>query len=141
MEYLSRMDSDAHFPIVFFDGICGLCNRAADFILRHDRRGRLRLATLQSPAAQRLLCDKNLPPGLDSIVLLDGAKTYVRSAAALRIAALIGGAWSLFAIFWIVPRPIRDALYNWVARHRYQWFGRRAACRMPTPEERARFIE
>jgi predicted DCC family thiol-disulfide oxidoreductase YuxK len=128
-------------PVVLFDGVCGLCNRFVDFALRHDRAGRLRFAALQSPAGRALLVAAGLAPdALDSVVLFHRGRAHRESAAALRVLALLGLPWSLAAAGLAVPRPLRDAVYRFVARRRYAWFGRRDACRVPTADERARFL-
>jgi predicted DCC family thiol-disulfide oxidoreductase YuxK len=124
--------------IVLFDGVCNLCNGFVQFVLKRDPRGRFRFASLQSDVARRLLG----PDGpRETIVLLEAGKTYVRSAAALRIARGLRFPWPLLVIFAAIPRPIRDRLYDWVARNRYRWFGKREACMLPTPQMRGRFLE
>jgi predicted DCC family thiol-disulfide oxidoreductase YuxK len=128
-------------PVVLFDGVCGLCNRFVDFALRRDRAGRLRFAALQSPPGRALLAGAGLDPeALDSVVLVRGGRVYRESAAALRVLAELGLPWSLAAAGLAVPAPLRDAVYRFVARRRYAWFGRRDGCRVPTPAERARFL-
>jgi predicted DCC family thiol-disulfide oxidoreductase YuxK len=128
-------------PVVLFDGVCALCNRFVDFALRHDRAARLRFAALQSPPGRALLAGAGLDPeALDSVVLVCCGRVYRESAAALRVLAELGLPWSLAAAGLAVPRPLRDAVYRFVARRRYAWFGRRDACRVPTPAERARFL-
>lgn len=125
--------------VILFDGVCNLCNAWVDFVVRHDVDGKYRFAPLQSDVANDLL--RGAPADLpDSIVLVEGKDVWVRSTAALRVARGIGLPWSLAYVFILVPRPVRDAVYDWVARHRYRWFGRRDTCRVPTPEERARFL-
>lgn len=125
--------------IVFFDGVCGLCNHFVDFLLRTDKRQRLLFAPLQGPTA-----GEKLPPllakGLDTVVYLRNGKLHTRSGAAIRILMDVGGGWQVLAVFWSIPRPLRDLLYNAVANNRYQWFGEHATCRLPTPAERARFL-
>ena len=126
-------------PIVYFDGVCGLCNRSVGLLLRHDRRRVLRFAPLQGDTAhERLGLTADGDP--DSIVLEDAGRLWHRSDAALRIAAHLGGWWRCFAVLRVIPRPLRDALYDVVARRRYRWFGRKETCRLPTPEERERFL-
>ena len=129
--------------VVLFDGVCNLCNGTIDFLLRRDRRDRLRFASLQSPAGRRLTDAHGIttdPP--ESMVLIDEGGAHVRSDAALRIARRLGGFWGLVgATGRILPRSLRDAAYNWVARNRYRWFGTRDSCRLPTPEEADRFLE
>ncbi len=129
---------------LLFDGVCNLCNGVVQFIIRHDQRGIFRFVALQSDLGQALLAahGQPLPPpgGPESVVLLEGGRLYSHSTAVLRIAGLLGGPWRLAAVGWLLPRPWRDALYRYVARHRYRWFGRREACWLPTPELRARFL-
>ncbi len=128
-------------PVVLFDGVCNLCNGAVDFILRHDRSGDLLLASLQSDEAGPLLAQADLPPDyLDSLVLVEGNRWYTRSDAALEIARRMGGAWKLAVAFKILPRFLRDGIYDWIARNRYRWFGKRDSCRVPTEAERRRFL-
>jgi predicted DCC family thiol-disulfide oxidoreductase YuxK len=129
--------------IVFFDGVCNLCNGTVQFILDRDPAGLFRFAPLQSDLATRMLgergveVDRNEP---DSVLLLEGDRVYARSDAVVRITRHLTGAWPLLATFAVVPRFLRDAIYRFVARHRYRWFGRTDACRVPTPALRARFL-
>ncbi len=132
--------------LVLFDGVCGLCNRTVDFLLRADRRGRLRFAPLQGPTAAALLADRHLPLDLQTVLYArqrDGAQTEVldRSSAILAILGDLGGGWRAAAALRIVPRPLRDAVYRFVAARRYRWFGKRDACRVPAPGERQRFLD
>jgi len=128
---------------VFFDGVCGLCNRTVQFLLRHDRRDRLRFAPLQGATAARVLTPLGGRPGeLDTIYLVtaDG-RLLERSRAVLFAVAALGGAWSLLGLLRVVPRPLADLVYRLVARVRYRVFGRLEACAMPTPAERAKFLD
>ncbi len=132
--------------IVLFDGVCNLCDAAVQFVLDHDARGRFVFAALQSEEGRRVLARAGMTPGEpgadpDSIVLVEGGRAYERSDAALRIARGLGAPWSLAAVFLAVPRFLRDAVYRFVARRRYRWFGKKAACRVPTPSLRERFLE
>jgi predicted DCC family thiol-disulfide oxidoreductase YuxK len=129
-------------PIVLFDGVCNLCNGAVQFIVDRDR-GRFRFAPLQSEAARALLVERGEPdgaPSLDSLIVIEGGALYRRSDAALRIARRLSAPWCALAVLGLAPRVVRDAAYAWVARRRYLWFGRTAACRAPTKELRARFL-
>lgn len=130
--------------VVLFDGVCNLCNGFVQFVIRHDARARFRFAALQSEAGQALLAAAGHPPpgpgGPESVLLLAGGQLYSHSAAVLRIAGLLGGGWRVAAVGWLLPRPWRDALYRFVARHRYRWFGRQESCWLPTPALRARFL-
>lgn len=127
---------------VLFDGVCNLCNRAVDCIMRNDPRQTIRLAAQQSAAGQRLLAEAGAAgaAGQTMVVLADG-RVYLRSAAALRLARALRWPWPLLYALVAIPRPLRDAIYNWVVRHRYAWFGKRDTCRVPTAAERAWFIE
>jgi predicted DCC family thiol-disulfide oxidoreductase YuxK len=130
------------FPIILFDGVCNLCNKSVQFILKRDRRSKFRFASLQSPIGQSLLQQAGLPAGhLDSFVLVENNKVYTRSSGILRMLKSLGGAWSLLYIFWIVPRPVRDSIYDWVAHHRYRWFGKQDSCWLPRPEWKNRFLD
>lgn len=127
--------------LVLFDGVCNLCNAAVNFIIARDPDGQFAFGALQSEAGASLLARHGLRAGaLDSIVLIEGGRAYRRSEAALRIAWHLGGGWRLlYPLVWL-PRPLRDAAYDYLAAHRYRWFGQREACRVPTPELRARFV-
>ncbi|WP_017731481.1 thiol-disulfide oxidoreductase DCC family protein [Nafulsella turpanensis] len=128
--------------VVLFDGVCNLCNGAVDFILDRDPKGQLAFASLQSAAGQELLAYYNLSTeNIESVVLLKDGKVYQKSTAALEIAGRLKGAWPLLKVFKIVPRPLRDAAYNFIGSNRYRFFGKREQCRMPTPEIRNRFLE
>ena len=128
--------------IVLFDGVCNLCNGAIDFILDRDPQGKLAFASLQSAAGQELLKQYGLSThNFDSVVLLKEGKVYQKSTAALKIAGRLKGLWPLLKVFTLVPRPIRDAIYNFIGSNRYRFFGKREQCRMPTPEIRDRFLE
>ena len=128
---------------ILFDGVCNLCNGFVQFVIRHDPRGHYRFAALQSELGRALLAaHSRVAPagGPESVVLLEGGQFYSHSAAVLRIAGRLGGVWRLAAVGWLLPAPWRDALYRYVARHRYQWFGHQESCWLPTPELRARFL-
>jgi predicted DCC family thiol-disulfide oxidoreductase YuxK len=124
--------------IVLFDGICNLCNGAVRFILVRDPRGRFRFASLQSNVARRLLKGDGPP---ETIILIDAGKIYSKSTAALRIARGLRFPWPLLYGLVIVPRFLRDVVYDWVARNRYRWFGKRDTCMLPTPQMKERFLD
>lgn len=127
-------------PVILFDGVCNLCNSSVQWIIRRDSRARFRFASLQSDYARNLpLLQGMLLP--DSLVLIVGEKVYVKSAAALRIAGLLGFPWLLLKSGLIIPRFIRDAVYDFIARNRYRWFGKQEFCMMPSPELKSRFID
>ncbi|MCP3144726.1 thiol-disulfide oxidoreductase DCC family protein [Pyxidicoccus xibeiensis] len=128
--------------VVLFDGVCNLCNGAVNFIIDRDPTARFRFAALQSAQAATLLAPLGRVPEAEpnSFILVEGGRVYERSTAALRVARKLPGAWKLFYAFVVIPTPIRDAVYKLIARNRYRWFGKADACRMPTPELRARFL-
>ena len=128
--------------VVLFDGVCNLCNGAVNFIIDRDPDGYFRFAPLQSDVAEQLLAGTDAADApLDTIVLVEDGAAYVRSTAALRIARRLSGLWPLLSAFLVVPRPLRDAVYDWIAANRYRWFGRREQCRVPTPGLKDRFLE
>ena len=133
---------DTTHPILFFDGVCNLCNGAIQFILKNDRRGELRFASLQSDLAEELLPPFGInPKDLNSVVLYENGTVYTRSSSVLRTLKLMGGPLSYLAVFGIIPRRIRDFFYNYISHHRYNWFGKREQCMLPRPEWNARFLE
>lgn len=128
--------------VVLFDGICNLCNAAVRFIIARDHHARFRFAALQSDAARALLAsingnDSTLP---DSIILVENGAVRTRSTAALRIVCRLRFPWPLLYGLIVVPRPLRDWLYDHVARLRYRWFGRQETCMMPDEAIRSRFL-
>ncbi len=124
--------------IVFFDGVCGLCNRFIDFLLRYDSRKKLYFAPLQGhTAAKKLTLESE---ELESIVFFNGEQFYLRSRAVLEILWELNGIWRVFYIFIMIPSFIRDAIYDFVARNRYKIFGQRDSCRLPNQEEIAHFL-
>lgn len=135
------MNSDIKYPVLLFDGVCNLCNRWVQWVLLHDRQQRFRFAALQSETGQRLLLHAGLSAqNLDTVVLVDGDRIFTRSDVALAVVQRIGGIWALFAVLKVIPRPVRDALYDLVARYRYRWFGKKQSCMIPQPEWKDRFL-
>lgn len=126
------------FPVVVFDGVCNLCNTTVDLLVRLDRHGRLRFASNQSPAGSSLI--GTAPNGGDSIYFVEADRVSSESTAVLRIASHLAFPWRLAKLGWVVPRPLRDWIYRLIARNRYKWFGKRDTCRLPTPDERSRFL-
>lgn len=127
--------------VVYFDGVCNLCNRFVDFLVRHDRKRRYRFASLQGETARRRLPHGLTGPAPETVVLESGGKLRFRSDAAIAIIAGLGSGWRVFGALRVVPRPLRDWVYEWIARNRFKWFGKRATCRVPTFEERSLFFE
>jgi predicted DCC family thiol-disulfide oxidoreductase YuxK len=129
-------------PVVLFDGVCNLCNHSVQFIIRRDKKDQFRFAPLQGKTGQAILAKHGLPAdSLKSFILADGDKIYTRSTGALRMLKLLGFPWSLFYVYILVPRFIRDGVYNWIARNRYRWFGRQESCMIPTPALKKKFLD
>ncbi len=128
--------------IVVFDAQCLLCNGWVRFLLRHDRRGVFRFAAVQGAVGGRLLAQAGLRvEGLQTLLLVDGDRTWQHSAAILRIFHALGYPWRAACLGWIVPAPWRDGLYRLIARNRYRLFGRSPQCAMPEPRHAARFLD
>lgn len=138
---MAALPTDAP-PLILFDGVCNLCNGAVQFVLRRDRALRFRFASLQSAAGKAELARAGVAGNVpDSIVLIAGGRVRVKSAAALAIARGLRLPWPLLSLFWLVPYPLRDLVYDWVAKNRYRWFGKRDECWVPTKDLRARFLD
>lgn len=132
-------------PILLFDGVCNLCHGAVRFVLEHERAPTIRFASLQSEFARALLSREGraLPaPGEapESMVFFEAGRLYERSDAALRVARYLRAPYRLLAWLRVTPRVLRDAIYRFVARHRYRWFGQRESCLLPTDDLRGRFL-
>lgn len=126
---------------ILFDGVCNLCNGFVQWVIARDPNARFRFGALQSTAAQELVAGQAVRPmDLGTVLYVKDGRVLERSTAVLTILRDLGGLWSLFYGFIIVPPFIRDAVYRWVARNRYKWFGQRESCMLPTPELRSRFI-
>ena len=135
------MSNQTH-KIILFDGVCNLCNGSVQFVIKRDKNRVFRYAALQSAIAQEELKTRNEPlPDIESVILIDGDKVYYRSDAAIRIAKHLGAAWPLMQVFLIVPRFIRDAVYNFIGKNRYKWFGKQESCMIPTPELKNLFLD
>lgn len=129
-------------PVILFDGVCNFCNGGINFVMQQDKQKILRFGTLQSTAAQELLKKYNLSINqFDSFVFIDKNKAYMRSTAALLLMNKLPWYWKWTQVFWIVPLFIRDGIYNFIARNRYKWFGRKDACMIPSAEIRSRFLD
>src|SRR6202051_4018134 len=123
-------------PIVFFDGVCHLCNGFVDQVISRDHRAHFQFASLQGETAGKFLTAEE-SQALETIILLDAKGTkYKRSTAVLRILTQLGGFYRIFALGYLIPAGLRDWIYAGTARNRYSWFGQRDLCRLPTPEER-----
>lgn len=129
-------------PIILFDGVCNFCNGAVNFAIKHDKKGTIKFAPLQSAIGLQLLKQYNLPTDeMNSFVFIDNNTAYTQSTAAIKVCGYLNGLWPMCKGFLIVPKFIRDGLYNWIAKNRYKWFGEKESCMIPTPDVRARFLQ
>jgi predicted DCC family thiol-disulfide oxidoreductase YuxK len=135
-------------PIILYDGVCGLCNRLVQFLLKHDRQGRLRFASLQSDFAAKVLQRHGIDPkDLDTLHVIEnyeqpGERVLQRSNAILRAGRELGGFWSVSAAAaGLIPRALRDVVYRFVAQNRYRVFGKYDTCMLPEPNQRSRFLD
>ncbi len=132
--------------LLLYDGVCALCNRSVRFLLRIDSRKRIFFAPLQGETAAGVRARHRVPETLDSMILVTGLgdddeTVHAGSTAVLTSLAVVGGLWRVVSWLRIVPRPLRDLVYRWVARHRYRWFGRHESCPIPPPEVTGRFLD
>lgn len=129
--------------IILFDGVCNLCNSSIQFVIKRDKKNNYKFAALQSDTAKILLNERGIDSSqIDSIILIDpNTAYYIKSTAALEIGKSFGGVWRLLSIFEWVPRPIRDWIYDLIAKNRYSWFGKQNDCMIPTPELKAKFLD
>ncbi|MBT2663575.1 thiol-disulfide oxidoreductase DCC family protein [Bacillus sp. ISL-45] len=127
-------------PVILFDGVCNFCDASVQFILDRDDKELFRFASLQSDAGQELLKKHNVPDDVDSMILIENGKVYYKSSAALRISRHLRGAWKLLYVFMIVPAPIRNIVYDLIAKNRFKWFGQKDSCMLPPPNVRKRFL-
>ena len=135
-------------PLILYDGVCGLCNRLVQFLLKHDKQGRLRFASLQSDFAARVLQRHGIDPkDLDTVQVIEnyeqpGERVLQRSDAILRAGRELTGFWSVSAtVAKVIPRALRDVIYRFVARNRYRVFGKYDTCMLPEPNQRSRFLD
>jgi predicted DCC family thiol-disulfide oxidoreductase YuxK len=128
--------------IILFDGICNFCNFWVDFIIKRDKDNTFKFASLQSDSGKRI-AEKFLinKENIDSIILIKGENYFIKSGAAFEIVKELNSAWKIFYIFKVIPLPLRDFVYDLIAKNRYTIFGKRDACRVPTGEEMSRFID
>ncbi len=128
-------------PVILFDGVCNFCNSAVNFTLKRNTKANIRFAPMQSEAGQKFLQQYNLPADdMQSFIFIDDGVVYKQSTAALKVCRYLRGLWPLCYGFIIVPKFIRDGMYNWIAKNRYKWFGVQQSCMIPTPEVSARFL-
>ena len=127
---------------MLFDGHCNFCNFWVNFLIKVDRSSVLRFASSQSAAGKRILESGQIGAlAADTVIVYDEGKFYFKSAATLRVVHHLGGIWKIGYLLAVLPRPLRDLIYDFIARNRYRWFGRREVCRVPSDEDRMRFLE
>lgn len=136
------MDNFENKSIILFDGVCNLCNASVNFVIKHDKKVQFLLASFQSDAAKEILLQFNLKTlNIDTVILVENNKIYDKSTAALKIAKHLDGGFNLFYGFFIIPKFLRDSIYVFIAKHRYQWFGKRESCMVPSLELKNRFLD
>lgn len=135
------MNKSQKHKIVLFDGVCNLCNGAITYIIKRDKKDVFKFAALQSKIGLELISKFNIDTTkVDSIILIDGEKHYEKSSAALRIAKHLSGGYPLLFGFIIVPKFIRNSVYDYIAKNRYRWFGKKESCMIPTVELKSKFL-
>jgi predicted DCC family thiol-disulfide oxidoreductase YuxK len=129
--------------IILFDGVCNLCNSAVQFVIQHDGKDVFRFVALQSELGQQILKHIGVNPvNIDSIVLYEpGVAYYYKSSAAIQIARSLGGFWHFGTVFKVIPTGIRNLLYDYIAKNRYKWYGKKESCMIPTLELKIKFLE
>ncbi len=127
--------------IILFDGICNLCNASVNFVIQRDKKDVFRFVALQSEIGEKIISEFNIDPlDTDSIILIDKDKCYIKSTAALYITKSLSGAYPLLFGFIIVPRFFRNWVYDYVAKNRYRWYGKKESCMIPTEELKEKFL-
>lgn len=135
------MDIELNEAVILYDGVCNLCNASVRFILRYEKGPRYRFAPLQGDFASKVRYQYALPEDSDSVVLIENNQIFTASTAALRIAKHLKVPWSWLFVFEVLPVSFRDAVYHWIARNRYRWFGKKDYCEVPSPEVAYRFLD
>lgn len=130
-----------NYPLVLFDGVCILCNGTVDFIIKKDKERKFRFVPLQSDAGIKLIERFNIPPDIDSVILINNNQIYLESDAALEIVRQLANPWKLLYAFKIIPQKLRDGIYRWIAKNRYNWFGTKKVCRVAKSGEKELFPE
>tara|TARA_R110000868_G_scaffold145181_1_gene365097 strand:+ start:17019 stop:17426 length:408 start_codon:yes stop_codon:yes gene_type:complete len=129
--------------IILFDGVCNLCNASIQLVIKHDKKDEYRFAALQSELGQKMTAERHIDTtAIDSIILVEpGVAYYTKSTAALKVGKNFGGLWSLLAVFEWIPEGIRNVVYDFIAKNRYKWYGKKDSCMIPTPELKAKFLD
>jgi predicted DCC family thiol-disulfide oxidoreductase YuxK len=127
--------------IILFDGVCNFCNSTVNFIIKRDKKSQMHFAPLQSVIGEKLLLQYNLPADvMNTFIFINNGKAYTKSTAALKVSKYLGGLWPFLYSFIVVPKFIRDAVYNFIAKNRYKWFGMKQECMIPSADIRKRFL-
>lgn len=127
--------------IILFDGLCNFCDHSVQFVIKRDPDDEFLYASLQSKSGKEFLKNQDSEiQNIDSILLVTNEKIYTKSSAALKIASKLSAHWYLSGIFFILPKPLRDSVYDFIAKRRYQWFGKYDSCKIPTSEQRSKFL-
>tara|TARA_R110002051_G_scaffold243722_3_gene303706 strand:+ start:6223 stop:6630 length:408 start_codon:yes stop_codon:yes gene_type:complete len=129
--------------IILFDGVCNLCNSSVQLVIKHDKKDEYRFAALQSDLGMKMTSERRIDTSeIDSIILIEpGNAYYTKSTAALKIGKSFGGLWSLLGVFEWIPEKIRNIVYDFIAKNRYKWYGKKDSCMIPTPELKSKFLE
>jgi len=137
------LDLPKNKKIILFDGVCNLCDSLLQFVIHHDKKDVFRFVALQSPLGQEIVNHIGIQnENIDSVILyVPGVAYYYKSSAALEIARELGGFFHLGTIFKIIPTVLRNHIYDYVAKNRYSWYGKKASCMIPTPELKSKFLE
>lgn len=139
--YFYSMNNFEGKSIIFFDGVCNLCNSSVNFIIKHDKKKQFLFASLQSDVAKEILLQYNSKKiMLDSIILLENGLIYEKSTAALKISKHLNHGFYLLFIFIFIPKFFRDSIYTYIAKNRYKWYGKKDSCMIPTKELKDRFL-
>ena len=136
------MEMNENNKIILFDGVCNLCNSSVQYVIRRDKSNAYRFAALQSEIGKKLVEQRGIDTSqIDSIILIEpGVAYYTKSTAALKIAQSFGGVWQLTSVFEWIPEKIRDWVYDYIAKNRYKWYGKKEVCMVPSPENNERFL-
>jgi predicted DCC family thiol-disulfide oxidoreductase YuxK len=136
------MDNFENKSIILFDGVCNLCNASVNFVIKHDKKRQFLFASFQSDAAKEILLHFNLKNlNTDTVILIEDDKVYDKSTAALKISKQLDSGFKAFYAFIIVPKIFRDWVYNFIAKNRYRWFGKRESCMVPSLDLKKRFLD
>ncbi len=135
------LNSSHKQPILLFDGVCNLCNQSVQLVLKKEKSPRYQFTSLQSEVGQVILSHFDFSTThFDTILLLEDGKIFDRSSVPIKVSGNLKGLWPMLRIFWIIPKPLRDIVYNWISRNRYKWFGKKEVCMIPSPELERRFL-